>query len=110
MLMKVLMRNARAANLYRDDHEYREKRREAKLEYFKESLPTLHWDSGIAWYWNVLNNGKHLWDVVTFKKITNYIAIEIFQLPPHLFWEWLFENSEKSWETTMKVFAGHGGH
>ncbi|MCQ3944347.1 MAG: hypothetical protein DPW11_01015 [bacterium] len=110
MLMKVLMRNARAANLYRDDHEYREKRKEAKLEYFKESLPRLHWDNKIAWYWNVLNNGKHLWDVVTFKKLTNYIAIEIFQLPPHLFWEWLFENSEKSWETTMKVFAGHGGH
>ena len=105
LLWKVLMRNMRAANLYRDEDEYRKERKEQRKEQRKEFFGGWKWDSDIGAQWNMLYNTKNAWDIVTLKRMTEYLATEVFDLPPHLFWEWVVENSEKTFGVAAKYFT-----
>jgi len=92
LLERVMLRDMRAANAFPDIKEYNKK--------------VWQWRFGLLWEKD-RNVAINLLSLVTGRSISEFIAIGLFEMPPHKFWEWFFENSEKTWETTLKVFGGH---
>lgn len=95
LLERIMLRDMRAANAFPDIEEY--------------NKAVNKWRWGLLWEKDrstILN----LWSLVSGRSISEFIAIGLFEMPPHVFWEWFFENSEKTFETSMKVFVGGGGH
>jgi len=103
MLMDMLLRNMRGGGHFPDDDEYIETRKEWRKEMRRDMFGgSLKWQEGAGVVDNLVYNGKQILDIVTLKKAVEYVAINIVRLPPEMFLEWLFENSEHSLGTIFK--------
>jgi len=95
LLERIMLRDLRANNAFPDIKAY--------------NKAVNKWRMGLLWEKD-RSAALNVVSLLTGRSISEFIAIGLFEMPPHKFWEWFFENTEKSWETTLKVFAGGGGH
>jgi hypothetical protein len=91
LLELVLLRDLRASNAFPDTRAYDKKIWEWRLG--------LLWEKDRSAFLNTLS-------LLTGRSLSEFIAMGVFELPPHKFWEWVFENSEKSWHEATKAFVG----
>jgi len=86
-----ILKQLSAAHLYTDE-EYEHARKEISRE-------ELRWDSHKF-------QPLELWRYLSGKKLINYIAINWFNMPPHMFVDWVFENMGKTFGPFWKYLNG----